>query len=384
MYHRRLATRQHKPPFPERRHDQDRDDGHEQQRDERVEAVVEDQPRRIGVGRPCERRGVRQESEPRIGREDLLPSGGHRDGHEPGERRGGHPGEPPAAHLDENRGPDAQRHRCQELVRDPEQRPQRVDSAERVHHALIQEVSPPCDDHAAGRDHARIPRGLRESRPDVAHDLLQHEPAHAGPGVDGGEDEQGFEHDGEVVPQGVEGLPPSALVAPAKIWAIPTASDGAPPERARSVVSPMRAASSRMKSGVTTNPAWPSTCDACASAAGVVFIAKYTPGSSVQAAIIAITPTNDSISMPPYPMSRASASRAIILGVVPDATSEWKPEIAPHAIVMNANGNSFPANTGPSPSVANGVSAGMRSGGRITRIAIASTRIVVIFRNVER
>src|SRR2546422_1285179 len=59
----------------------------------------------------------------------------------------------------------------------------------------------------------------------------------------------------------------------------------------------MRAASSRMKSGVTTNPAWPSTCDACASAAGVVFIAKYTPGSRVQAAIIAITPTNDSISM---------------------------------------------------------------------------------------
>jgi len=25
-------------------------------------------------------------------------------------------------------------------------------------------------------------------------------------------------------------------------------------------------------------------------------------------------------------------------------------QIAPHAIVMNANGNSFPANTGPSPS----------------------------------
>src|SRR5467141_1456319 len=179
-------------------------------------------------------------------------------------------------------------------------------------------------------------------------------------------------------------LPPSTLVAPAKIWAIPTASDGAPPERASSVVSPMRAASSRMKSGVTTNPAWPSTCDACASAAGVVFIAKYTPGSRVQAAIIAITPTNDSISMPPYPMSRASDSRAIILGVVPEATSAWNPEIAPHAIVMNANGNSFPAKTGPSPSVAKGVSAGMRSGGRITRIAIASTRIVVIFRNVER
>src|SRR2546427_12579131 len=78
--------------------------------------------------------------------------------------------------------------------------------------------------------------------------------------------------------------------------------------------------------------------------------------------------------MPPYPMSRASDSRAIILGVVPDATSEWNPEIAPHAIVMNANGKSFPANTGPSPSDANGVSAGMRSGGGGTRTRSARTR----------
>src|SRR2546425_7337226 len=83
-------------------------------------------------------------------------------------------------------------------------------------------------------------------------------------------------------------------------------------------------------------------------------------------------------------MSRASDSRAIILGVVPDATSEWNPEIAPHAIVMNANGKSFPANTGPSPSDANGVSAGMRSGGRVTRIAIAGTRVGGVFQNVER
>src|SRR2546421_5227851 len=81
---------------------------------------------------------------------------------------------------------------------------------------------------------------------------------------------------------------------------------------------------------------------------------------------------------------RASDSRAIIFGVVPDATREWNPEIAPHAIVMNANGNSLPANTGPSPSVANGVSAGIRSGGGITKIATARTRIVGVFRKVER
>src|SRR2546428_2136771 len=83
-------------------------------------------------------------------------------------------------------------------------------------------------------------------------------------------------------------------------------------------------------------------------------------------------------------MSRASDSRAIILGVVPDATSEWNPEIAPHAIVMNANGKSFPANTGPSPSDANGVSAGMRSGGGVTREANASTKKGGVFRKVQR
>ena len=69
---------------------------------------------------------------------------------------------------------------------------------------------------------------------------------------------------------------------------------------------------------------------------------------------------------------------------MPEATSAWNPEIAPHAIVMKANGNSFPANTGPSPNRAKGVSAGILSGGRITRIASASTTIVVILRKVDR
>ena len=74
----------------------------------------------------------------------------------------------------------------------------------------------------------------------------------------------------------------------------------------------------------------------------------------------------------------------IIFGVVPDATSEWKPEMAPQAIVMNAKGNSLPAKTGPSPAVANGVSAGIRSGGRMIRIATPSKTTVVILRKVER
>src|SRR5437870_1281363 len=286
MHHRHLALRQDQPPFPHRRHDEHGDHRHEQQRHERVQAVVEHQPLGARKSGPRERRSVGEEAEFRIGREDLLPAGRHGDRHEPGERRKCDPGEPLPPHLDEDRGADAQRH--------------------------------------------------------------------------------------------------GAELTLAKICAIPTARDGAPPERAMSVCSPIWAASWCMMSGVTTNPAWLKTCDACARPVGVVFIAKYTPGSSVQAAIIAMTPTNDSISMPPYPMNRASDSRAIILGVVPDATSEWNPEIAPQAIVMNANGNSFPANTGPSPRLAKGVSAGILSGGRITRIARASTRIVGILRKVDR
>src|SRR5579884_2638562 len=83
-------------------------------------------------------------------------------------------------------------------------------------------------------------------------------------------------------------------------------------------------------------------------------------------------------------MRRASDSRAIILGVVPDATSAWKPDMAPQALVMKAKGKSLPANTGPSPSAANGERAGILSGGRSTRIARASATMVVILRNEDR
>ena len=71
------------------------------------------------------------------------------------------------------------------------------------------------------------------------------------------------------------------------------------------------------------------------------------PGSSAVAAASAITATNDSISMPPYPMTRASCSWRIILGVVPDDTSAWNPLIAPHAMVMKQKGKILPAKTGP-------------------------------------
>jgi hypothetical protein len=87
--------------------------------------------------------------------------------------------------------------------------------------------------------------------------------------------------------------------------------------------------------------------------------------------------------MPPYPISRASLSRMSIFGVVPDATSAWKPLMAPHAMVMKANGKSLPAKTGPVPSM-NWVTAGSLSGGSTSRIPRASSRIVPIFMKVER
>ena len=53
--------------------------------------------------------------------------------------------------------------------------------------------------------------------------------------------------------------------------------------------------------------------------------------------------------MAPYPIMRASVSLSTIFGVVPDATREWKPEIAPQAMVMNTNGYSLPGTMGPPP-----------------------------------
>ena len=79
-------------------------------------------------------------------------------------------------------------------------------------------------------------------------------------------------------------------------------------------------------------------------------------------------------------MSRSSVSS---LGVVPELTSAWKPEIAPQAMVMNTNGNSLPAKIGPVPST-NCVSAGMCSTGFSQMMATASSTTVPSFRKVDR
>ncbi len=77
-------------------------------------------------------------------------------------------------------------------------------------------------------------------------------------------------------------------------------------------------------------------------------------------------------------------SLASSFGVVPDAISAWKPDTAPHAMVMNRNGNMPPFHTGPSPLAANCVSAGIFSSGITISMPMASATIVPIFRNVDR
>ena len=71
-------------------------------------------------------------------------------------------------------------------------------------------------------------------------------------------------------------------------------------------------------------------------------------------------------------------------GVVPEAISEWKPDSAPQAIVMNTNGNSEPANTGPVPVTAKSVMASVCSVGQASRIDAASITMTPIFMKLDR
>ena len=79
-------------------------------------------------------------------------------------------------------------------------------------------------------------------------------------------------------------------------------------------------------------------------------------------------------------------SRVTILGVVPLATSEWKPLMAPHAMVMKQKGNRLPATTGRMPPVKlpGLVSHGIFMGGRTIAIPAASMMTTPIFKKVTR
>jgi len=102
-----------------------------------------------------------------------------------------------------------------------------------------------------------------------------------------------------------------------------------------------------------------------------------------QAAISASTPTHISVIIAPYPTSRMSASLASSLGVVPEATRQWKPLIAPQAIVMKQKGKTGPAKMGPVPSIKR-VSAGISSCGASKATTTPKAATVPIFKKELR
>ena len=71
------------------------------------------------------------------------------------------------------------------------------------------------------------------------------------------------------------------------------------------------------------------------------------------------------------------------MGVVPEAMSEWKPEMAPQAMVMKQKGNTLPAKMGPVPSTKR-VTAGRWISGRIATMPAANAATVPSLTNVER
>ena len=140
-------------------------------------------------------------------------------------------------HLEQNRGRHAQRDGRQQLIGDAEQRPQRIDAAQRIAHALDTGNSPTRRPPPRSTP---ITPGIQLVRPSgcvhVPQQILQHEAPHARAGIDDGQDEQRLEHDGEVIPEAEHRL--RRRRSRAKMCAMPSASDGAPPVRPNSVCSP--------------------------------------------------------------------------------------------------------------------------------------------------
>ncbi|SKU10825.1 Uncharacterised protein [Mycobacteroides abscessus subsp. abscessus] len=83
-------------------------------------------------------------------------------------------------------------------------------------------------------------------------------------------------------------------------------------------------------------------------------------------------------------MKRAWLSFSSSLGVVPEEISEWNPDSAPQAMVMNKKGNSEPAKAGPALLKANSLTAGSCAIGRAIRMPMASMAMVPTFMNVDR
>ncbi|MNS64272.1 hypothetical protein D3C72_973930 [compost metagenome] len=134
--------------------------------------------------------------------EQLLPAGRQRACQQPDRRHDRDPRIAVALHLEQHHRAQRQRNRGQHLVGDAEQRPQGVDAAQWIDDALVQEVAPGRHAQARGQqvgdDVFRLFQGWHEA----AQQVLQHEAAGTRARIDCRQDEQRFEQDGEVVPEG--------------------------------------------------------------------------------------------------------------------------------------------------------------------------------------
>src|SRR5664280_2543269 len=179
--------------------------------------------------------------------------------------------------------------------------------------------------------------------------------------------------------------PPNALV---KTSEIPKARVGAPPVREISVISWTDLAAAARSAGLIVNPRVRMNSEAAPGWPPVeptgLLRAEEIPCVMTEAAIRALIATNDSVSMPPYPIIRTWLSLLIIFGVVPEAIRAWKPDKAPQAIVMNTNGNSLPANTGPLPLSAKLVTAWLWSTGLAMTRPTARSTMTPTFMKVDR
>src|SRR5260370_27201378 len=143
-----------------------------------------------------------EETDAGIGAEYLVIRSGKRGGDQPAERSESHKGIASFMQLNNDGGCHTEGNNGQQLVGDAKERPERVDSAERISYSLKQEISPGADNEGAGEKDAGIPTGASQRLPDMAESLLQHEASYTRAGVEDGQDKQRLEHDGEVIPDG--------------------------------------------------------------------------------------------------------------------------------------------------------------------------------------
>ena len=134
----------------------------------------------------------------------------------------------------------------------------------------------------------------------MAQRVLQHEAADARAGIERGEDEHRLEHDREVIPEREQALAERVGEDARHADRERRRAAGAREQRASR---PSRCASVCICSAVTGKPQPEIVATAASAVApttpGALLIAKYTPGSSSVAAIIAMIATHDSSIMLP-------------------------------------------------------------------------------------